>query len=100
MAAFAIVKNGVVVNLAASDVPLSDNWIEIKRGTVAVGDLYNGQNFTPAPAPTKLPEEVERQRLEAYRTESDPLFFKAQRGEATQQEWLDKIAEIKLRYTL
>lgn len=38
------------------------------------------------------------QRAEAYRTESDPLFFKSQRGEATQQEWLDKVAEIKARY--
>lgn len=34
-------------------------------------------------------------RAEAYRTESDPLYFKAQRGEATMQEWLDKVAEIK-----
>ena len=42
--------------------------------------------------------QVEAQRAEAYRTESDPLFFKSQRGEATQQEWLDKVAEIKVRY--
>ncbi len=42
--------------------------------------------------------QVEAQRAEAYRTESDPLFFKSQRGEATQQEWLDKVAEIKTRY--
>lgn len=41
---------------------------------------------------------VEAQRAEAYRTESDPLFFKAQRGEATQQQWLDKVSEIKARY--
>jgi hypothetical protein len=41
---------------------------------------------------------LEAKRAEAYRTESDPLFFKAQRGEATQQEWLDKVAEIKARY--
>lgn len=41
---------------------------------------------------------VEAQRAEAYRTESDPLFFKSQRGEATHQEWLDKVAEIKARY--
>lgn len=37
-------------------------------------------------------------RLEAYREESDPLFFKWQRGEATQQEWLDKVNEIKQRW--
>lgn len=37
-------------------------------------------------------------RAAAYVAEADPLFFKAQRGDATQQEWLDKIAEIKARY--
>lgn len=41
--------------------------------------------------------EIDRQRAEAYRAESDPLFFKAQRGEATQQEWLDAVAAIKAR---
>lgn len=37
-------------------------------------------------------------RAEAYRAEADPLFFQAQRGKATQQEWLDKIAEIEARF--
>jgi hypothetical protein len=37
-------------------------------------------------------------RMAAYISESDPLFFKAQRGEATMQEWQDKIAEIKARF--
>ena len=32
-----------------------------------------------------------------YQTESDPLFFKWQRGEATEQEWIDKVNEIKSR---
>lgn len=41
---------------------------------------------------------LEGERLYAYRQESDPLFFKAQRGEATMQDWLDKVAEIKARY--
>lgn len=41
---------------------------------------------------------IERQRREAYAAESDPIFFRWQRGEATQQEWLDKIAEIKARF--
>lgn len=26
---------------------------------------------------------------------SDPLYFKVQRGEATQEEWIGKVAEIK-----
>lgn len=37
-------------------------------------------------------------RALAYSNEADPIFFKSQRGEATEQEWLDKIEEIKLRY--
>ena len=41
---------------------------------------------------------AEANRRAAYIAEADPLFFKAQRGEATLQEWQDKVAEIKLRY--
>jgi hypothetical protein len=41
---------------------------------------------------------INQQRQSAYQTESDPLFFKYQRGEATEQEWLDKVAEIKARF--
>ena len=37
-------------------------------------------------------------RANAYKQESDPIFFKWQRGEATQQEWLDKIADILQRF--
>lgn len=40
----------------------------------------------------------EAKRAEAYRTESDPILFMSQRGEATAQEWEAKIAEIKARY--
>jgi hypothetical protein len=38
-------------------------------------------------------------RAEAYRNESDPLFFKAQRNEATMEEWVAKVNEIKSRYS-
>lgn len=36
-------------------------------------------------------------RAAAYRNESDPIFFKVQRGEAKQSEWLASIADIKTR---
>lgn len=42
--------------------------------------------------------EVENQRKAAYQQEADPLFFSYQRGETTEQEWLDKVTEIKLAY--
>lgn len=45
-----------------------------------------------------LNEQAEANRTEAYRTESDPLFFKWQRGEATEQDWLYKVSEIRARY--
>ena len=51
--------------------------------------------------PAKLIPTLEQQqaaRAAAYAKEADPLFFKAQRGKATQQEWLDKIAEIEARF--
>jgi hypothetical protein len=37
-------------------------------------------------------------RRAAYIAEADPLFFKAQRGEATMDEWQAKVAEIKERF--
>ena len=37
-------------------------------------------------------------RRAAYITEADPLFFKAQRGEATMEEWQAKVQEIKSRF--
>lgn len=43
-------------------------------------------------------QHVENNRRNAYQNEADPLFLKWQRGEATEQEWLDKIADIKERF--
>jgi hypothetical protein len=45
----------------------------------------------------QLLQSQEDQRRQAYQQEADPLFFKWQRGEATQQDWLNKVAEIKAR---
>lgn len=45
-----------------------------------------------------LMQTINSMRQTAYEREADPLFFKIQRGEATQEEWLAKIAEIKARY--
>jgi len=41
---------------------------------------------------------TQRNRASAYTTESDPLFFKAQRGEVTLDEWSAKVEEIRTRY--
>jgi hypothetical protein len=77
------------------------------------GDSYDGLTWLDSSSkPTKAEldvlwestkatlqnKEAERQRAAAYVAESDPLFFKAQRGEATMEEWQAKVAEIKTRY--
>jgi hypothetical protein len=46
----------------------------------------------------KKRHEIELLRRGAYASEADPLFFGWQRGENTEQAWLDKVAEIRARY--
>lgn len=58
--------------------------------------LINGQAVIPTAVITN--ETIKQQRQDAYKAESDPLFFKAQRQEATMQDWLDKVDEIKTRF--
>jgi hypothetical protein len=62
--------------------------------------------FKTIKTPEQIAEEQAQQKLEqaetnrraAYTAESDPLFFKAKRNEATMQEWEAKVAEIKARF--
>ena len=53
---------------------------------------------TPEPAAPEPKPSMDSLRAQAYQQESDPIFFKYQRGEATKEEWLAKIAEIKNKY--
>lgn len=41
---------------------------------------------------------IKQQRAHTYAQEADPLFFKAQRGEATLEEWSSKVYEIRTRF--
>lgn len=43
-------------------------------------------------------EDVAARRRADYELEADGLFFKYQRGEATEADWLEKIEEIKVRH--
>ena len=42
--------------------------------------------------------QAEANRKAAYQAEADPLFFKWQAGEGTQEEWQAKREEIRQRY--
>ena len=46
----------------------------------------------------KKAAETEASRKAAYIAEADPLFFKWQAGEGTQEEWQAKREEIRQRY--
>ena len=57
--------------------------------------------YVEPPTPETVPptqEQIDALRQAAYQAEADPLFFKWQRGESTEQAWLDKIAAIRQRY--
>ena len=41
---------------------------------------------------------AQRNRAAAYAAEADPLFFKAQRGEVSMDDWTAKVEEIRARY--
>lgn len=69
---YAIVENGVVVNLARADAPIAANWIQFDDA-VNLGDLWDGQQFSPAPQPEKSPEQLQaeivvatQRRLDAF----------------------------------
>ena len=70
-------------------------------------DLYQqaaAGNFgavAPYISPPVLPTtqaQIDALRQSAYQSEADPLFFKWQRGESTEQAWIDTIASIRQRY--
>lgn len=74
-----------------------DNVIVIKEGVTKPSKKEFEAKFKEVKANYEL-QQVNKKRQLAYQSESDPLFFKYQAGEATEKEWLDKRNEIKARY--
>lgn len=62
-------------------------------------DCADGEYFSADPLIFKqLGSGYADLRAAAYRSESDPLFFKSQRGECAREDWEQKIVEIKARF--
>jgi hypothetical protein len=96
---YAVIEDGVVVNIAVAeeDFAAEQGWVFLPFG-VGIGWLYDGSTFSPPLGIVPTQQEQSDLRAAAYTKEADPLFFQAQRGKATQQQWLDKIAEIEARF--
>lgn len=55
MARYAIIENGAVINLAAAESPLEDNWHELPDGvTPQIGDTFDGGIYTRPVEPARL----------------------------------------------
>jgi len=73
-------------------------WTQEETKTVTPSVGTKG-SFDPATIPPKTTEQIkaeiklERQRRMALT--ADPIYFKWQRGEATEQEWLDAVEAIR-----
>ena len=95
------VNSVVIADGPEGDQTLSDNpsWVEVTDMNPMPGldngwSYVEGQWMAPVvPAPTV--KDIEAERIIGYRLISDPLFFQWQRGEATEQEWLDAVQSIK-----
>lgn len=70
-------------------------WLDQKQTRPTDAEIQAEVARLQAAEPARIAEE---KRHAAYIAEADPLFFKAQRGEATLAEWQAKVAEIKARY--
>ena len=61
-------------------------------------EIAKREAYTRDVLPGELLAQTKQDRAAAYAAEADPLFFQAQRGEATMDEWTAKVAEIRTRY--
>jgi len=91
---YAQIIDGRVAALTEAPVPLSP-IVEVGP-EVQVGWLWTPQGCV-APPESAAPD-ISPLRHAAYIAESDPLFFKWQRGEVEKDEWLAAVEDIKVRY--
>ena len=82
--------NAVTVDDGTGAFDADGNFIQLDQAKVDAAAVIVAQEQALATA--------QRNRAAAFTAEADPLFFKAQRGEATIEEWEAKVADIRTRY--
>jgi hypothetical protein len=89
-AIYALYPNVVTIDDGAGAFDAQNNQVIIDESAVATE--------IERLIPIQLAKVAIENRRNAYIAEADALFFKAQRGEATMEEWQAKVAEIKARF--
>ena len=94
----------VYIDPSVTTYPITENekdMIEVS-GQMALWQYKDGQvvesEFAPQIYKNEYNAKQKQLRLQAYEQESDPIFFKWQRGEATEQQWLDAVAQVSLQF--
>jgi hypothetical protein len=77
-----------------------DDIEPLGREIYAAAISANPEPYVPPIIPPHTPSREEQQALRqaAYSAEADPIAMQMLRDEATKEEWLAKIEEIKARY--
>lgn len=76
---------------------VGDHTVIIEPGHPEWAQLSKRPDIAEYVDPADPRAEIRAQRQAAFMAEADPLFFQAQRGEATMDEWWAKVAEIRAR---
>lgn len=105
MTRYAHVQEGQVVNVILWD-GVTDLGIDagelhaLDAGSpVSIGwTHHHGAWEEPSSVETPPQPDYRELRRAAFSAEADPIFFEWQRGESTEQAWLNKVAEIRARY--
>ena len=88
-------ENGIVQDVIVV------SYVGQMPGFVACPDWVGIGMHIDTPEPQRTQEEIEAEeqlrahKRELYAKEADPLFFKWQRGEASRDDWMRKVLEIK-----
>lgn len=91
---YAIIENGIVINIALADAPMGDDWIEA-TDAAHIGGTWNGKAFGPAPEGQPDPA-IERAEARAYLSATDWFVTRqVETGKAVPDDIAAKRAEAR-----
>lgn len=89
---YAIIENGVVVNVAVADEPLADNWIA--SDGASIGWLWDGSTLFPPPAPVIPLAAAQAAGLLQIDADVDQLYARVIGNRAAEYEQAEREATV------